>query len=148
MAQEEKTTEQRISLQRVKAAYAGERRNARQLSKQARRVERLLIENAAVKNAAEELGKKKIENGFIPLGGGIYVQGKIESETFYQSGAGNVMIPVKKAGLLEEVKRRNDILEKEFQQLANTLKETNTSLMNLQRMLEMARAHQQKKKRK
>lgn len=143
-----KPGEKRINLNQVLQMRQGERRRLKQLVRQRRATERIMLEHLNVRATLKELGERGKVESLIPLGGGILIEGTITSTAFKRTLPGNVIVNASKKQVEADLDERQKIIEEEMKFLDTRIQDTSINLQSLDAMVEMAKEARAQKKAK
>ena len=143
-----KPGEKRLDLQQVIQMRQMERRKLKQLIRQRRSTERIMLEHLNVRSTLKELGEKGKVESLIPLGGGILIEGTITSTAFKRTLPGNVIVNATKKQVESDLDERQKIIEDEMKYLDSRIQDASINLQSLDAMVEMAKEARAQKKQK
>lgn len=143
-----KPGEKRIDLKQVLQLRMGERRKIKQLIRQRRRTERIMLEHLNVRATLKELGDKGKVESLIPLGGGILIEGTVTSTAFKRTLPGNVIVNATKKQVETDLDERQKMIEDEMKYLDSRIQDTSINLQSLDAMVEMAKEARAQRKQK
>ncbi len=143
-----KPGEKRLNLKQVLQLRMVERRKVKQLIRQRRSTERIMLEHLNVRATLKELGEKGKVESLIPLGGGILIEGTVTSTAFKRTLPGNVIVNATKKQVESDLDERQKIIEDEMKYLDSRIQDASINLQSLDAMVEMAKEARVQKKQK
>lgn len=143
-----KPGEKRVNINQVLEMRRIERSKLKQLVRQRRSTERIMLEHLNVRSALKELGEKGKVESLIPLGGGILIEGTVTSTAFKRTLPGNVIVSATKKQVEADLDERQKIIEDEMKYLDSRIQDTSINLQSLDAMVEMAKEARAQKKQK
>jgi prefoldin subunit 5 len=143
-----KPGEKRVNLNQVLQMRQGERQKLKQLVRQRRETERIMLEHLNVRATLKELGEKGKVESLIPLGGGILIEGTITSTAFKRTLPGNVIVNANKKQVEADLDERQKIIEEEMKFLDSRIQDTSINLQSLDTMVEISKEALAQKKQK
>ncbi len=138
--------EKRVNINQVLQMRRIERQKIKQLVRQRRGTERIMLEHLNVRSTLKELGAKGKVESLIPLGGGILIEGTISAAAFKRTLPGNVIVNATQKQVETDLDERQKIIEEEMRYLDSRIQDTSINLQSLDAMVEMARDARAKKK--
>lgn len=105
--------------------------------------QRLMGENANVKESLKELGKGS-KDAIIPLGAGIFASGTIVADSFKRTLPGNVVMPASKEDIHKELVEREKIYTQDAVQLEKEIQNTYQNLTSMNALLQMQKKQAKK----
>ncbi len=143
MAPKQNSNEKTISVQQLRYLQGMEKKKLREISKRIRMTQRLMNENANVKESLKELGKGS-KDAIIPLGAGIFASGTIAADSFKRTLPGNVVMPVSQEDIHKELAEREKIYAQDAAQLEKEAQATHQNLASMNTLLQMQKKQAKK----
>lgn len=132
----------------VLQAYQSEQRKLEVIQTRKQTLQQLMAETVGAEQTLQEIeGKTKEEKVMIPLGAGLYIEGKVDASKGLKKGLGEGIIAkstVKQS--LKELEERKVEIRKDMERIQQQEKLTLTNLNNLGSAIEQARQKQKQKK--
>lgn len=132
----------------VLQAYQTEQSKLQAIRERKQALQHLMVETVGAEQTLRELeGKKKEEKVMIPLGAGLYIEGKVDASKGLKKGLGEGIISkstIKQS--LEDLKKRKEEIKKDMERIQQQERITLTNLNNLGAAIEQARQKQKKEK--
>jgi hypothetical protein len=143
MAAKQDSNEKTISIQQLRYLQGMEKKKLQQLSKRLRMTQRLMGENATVKESLKELGNGS-KDAIIPLGAGIFASGTIIANSFKRTLPGNVVMPASKEDIHTELSGREKVYAQDAAQLEKEIQATYQNLTSMNTLLKMNKKQSKK----
>jgi prefoldin subunit 5 len=132
---EEKTRERTISGDQLRYVQNEENQKLQELIQQRRTVENILVETSQVQESVKALQDKGSDNAIIPLGGGIFVEGKITPKTYKRTLPGNVVLAGSREQIEKDLEERKNILEKDLKTIDTQVQKRSANIQNINNLL-------------
>ncbi|MDP2665951.1 MAG: hypothetical protein Q8P05_00395 [Candidatus Diapherotrites archaeon] len=140
--------ERTLSVQQVRELQQAERRKLNELIRRRKGAENMLLENQSVRESVDAISDEKEMTSIMPLGAGVFVEGKIAPNTFKRMLAGNVVLNAPREDVVKELEERKALLEKEMEVVDQDIQTTSTNLNGINQVLQTIRQARQTKAQK